>query len=95
MKNKKHVLHGFDIQKSETMKIVRPHFIFDGIQIKSEECFHLFAEAVGLIEERCGIHETRITLKNIFFCPYINRDNCRRNEFEIVLIDVINRIDPQ
>lgn len=76
----------------ELITINRPHLFFDGIQIKSEECFHLFAEDVDTIEHRCGIHSTRITLKNIFFCPDINRDNCRQTDTEILLIDIINQI---
>jgi len=80
------------VSKTELINIARPHLYFEGIQIKSEECFHLFAEAVEAIEHRCGIHSTRITLKNIFFCPDIDRDNCRQTNTEILLIDIINQI---
>lgn len=75
------------------MKIKRPHLYFEGIQIKSEECFHLFAEAVDQIESRCGIHSCRITLKNIFFCPDIDRDNCRNTPTERLLISIVEQLD--
>jgi hypothetical protein len=74
------------------LNIVRPTLSFDGIQIKSEECFHLFADAVDTIEHRCGIHSTRITLSNVFFCPDINKANCRANATEVLLIDLIEQI---
>lgn len=77
---------------SAMLKIVRPTLSFDGIQIKSEECFHEFAAAVDVIESRCGIHSTRITLSNVFFCPDIDKDNCRRTPNEILLIDLIEKI---
>ena len=77
---------------SVMLKIVRPTLSFDGIQIKSEECFHAFAEAVDVIESRCGIHSTRITISNIFFCPDIDKANCRKTPTEILLIDVIEKI---
>lgn len=75
-----------------TLKILRPTLSFDGIQIKSEECFHAFAAAVDEIESRCGIHETRITLSNVFFCPQINIDNCRETPTERLLIELIQEI---
>lgn len=79
---------------SAMLKIVRPTLSFDGIQIKSEECFHEFADAVDVIESRCGIHSTRITLSNIFFCPDINKANCRDTPTERLLIELIEKITP-
>jgi hypothetical protein len=73
--------------------IKRPELIFDGIQIKSEEIFRRFAAAVETIEQICGIHSTRITLKNVFFCPDIDREHCRQTPMERLLIGLIDKLD--
>lgn len=58
--------------KKEYMKILRPCLHFHGIQIKSLDTFQAFARAVTAIEELTGIHETTISLEDIFVCPDIN-----------------------
>lgn len=74
------------------MKIKRPHIILDGIQIKSVEAFKQLAAAVNVIEEQCGIHETEITIKDIFFCPWIDVEQCRETHMERLLIGCILRL---
>lgn len=65
---------------------------FSGIQIKSEETFHRFCSAVEEIESTCGIYEVEIELKNIFFCPWIDKENCRKTKMEELLIDLVDRL---
>ena len=77
------------------MKIQRPELFFNGIQIKSEECFHAFAKAVQTIEEQCGIHETTITINNVFFCPWIDIEKCKRTSMENLLIGLIKNTEKE
>jgi hypothetical protein len=66
--------------------------MLEGIQIKSIEKFKRLAAAVNVIEEECGIHEVTITLKDIFFCPWIDVEQCRETHMERLLIDLIRRL---
>lgn len=68
------------------------HVIFVGVQIKSVEAFCRFAAAVNEIEEQTGIHETAISLKDIFFCPWIDVERCRGTPMERLLIGMIERM---
>lgn len=74
-------------------KGVKTKLTFDGIQIKSEECFRRFAAAVSEIEELTGIHEVEITLKDIFFCPWIDVEKCRETHMERLLIGLVDRLN--
>lgn len=74
------------------MKIKRPQIVLNGIQIKSVEKFKRLAAAVNVIEEECGIHEVEITIKDIFFCPWIDVEQCRGTHMERLLIGCIQRM---
>jgi len=74
------------------VKVKRPEIMLEGIQIKSVEKFKRLAAAVCVIEEECGIHEVTITLKNIFFCPWIDVEQCRETHMERLLIDRVRRL---
>jgi hypothetical protein len=74
------------------MKYKLVEITLDGIQIKSEEIFHKLCKALEIIEENCGIYETRFTIKDIFFCPWINIDNCNKTHMEKLIISMINRL---
>lgn len=74
------------------MEIKRPELKFSGIQIKSLEAFQRFAAAVNEIEEQCGIHEVEITLEDIFFCPWIDVEQCRETHMERLLIGLVERL---
>ena len=75
------------------MKIKRPHIMLEGIQIKNLEKFQRLAAAVQSIEEECGIHEVTISLKDIFFCPWIDATQFRSTPMECLLIDLIDRME--
>lgn len=74
------------------MNIKRPQIILDGIQIKSAEKFKRLAAAVNTIEEECGIHEVKITLKDVFFCPWIDVEQCRSTPMERLLIEMVKKL---
>lgn len=74
------------------MKIKRPQIVLEGIQVKSVEKFKRLAAAVNVIEEECGIHEVDITLKDIFFCPWIDVEQCRETPMERLLISCVQRL---
>jgi len=74
------------------VNIRRPEIMLEGIQIKSLEKFQRLAAAVQVIEEECGIHEVTVTLKNIFFCPWIDVEQCRNTPMERLLIGLIGRL---
>jgi len=69
-----------------------PHIFLEGIQIKSVEKFRRLAAAVNTIEEECGIHEVEITLKDIFFGPWIDVEQCRSTHMERLLIGLVERL---
>jgi hypothetical protein len=75
------------------MRVTRPVLSFTGIQIKSEECFHRLARAVQEIEEQVGIHQVKIELKNIFFCPWIDTEKCKETPMEKLLIGLIEKLE--
>lgn len=74
------------------MKIKRPQIILEGIQIKSLAKFKALAAAVNTIEEECGIHEVIITLRDIFFCPWIDRRKCQETHVERLLLGLIDKM---
>ena len=74
------------------MKVKRPEIMLSGIQIKSVEKFKRLAAAVNVIEEECGIHEVTITIKDIFFCPWIDVDQCQETHMERLLIELVERL---
>lgn len=74
------------------MKIKRPHITLEGIQIKSVDKFRKLAEALNTIEEECGIYEVKFTFKNIFFCPWIDKEQCRSTPMERFLLEIIEKI---
>jgi hypothetical protein len=74
------------------MKKKYPQIVLEGIQIKSVEKFKLLAAAINTIEEECGIHEVEITFKNIFFCPWIDKEQCRSTHMERLLITLVERL---
>jgi hypothetical protein len=74
------------------MKKALTKLSFNGIQIKSEEIFHRFCKSVEEIENICGIYEVEIELKNIFFCPWINKENCKQTKMEELIIDLVEKL---
>jgi hypothetical protein len=74
------------------MKVKRPEIVLDGIQIKSVEKFRKLAAAVTAIEEECGIYEVTITMKDIFFCPWIDIEECRNTHMERLLIGLVEKL---
>ena len=61
----------------------------DGFQIKSLQKARLLAAALSVIEEECGIHECRITIDNMFVCPWIKLSRLKRTPMERLLRDLI------
>ena len=74
------------------MNIKRPHIILEGIQIKSLEKARKLSEALTVIEEECGIHETKITIRDSFICPWIDKDKLNQTEMEKLIKDILNQL---
>ena len=77
------------------MKVKRPEITLEGIQIKSLAKFKALAAAVNTIEEECGIFEVTITMKNIFFCPWIDREQCQDTHMERLLMGLVDKLEPK
>ena len=77
------------------MKVKRPEICLSGIQIKSAAKFKALAAAVNTIEEECGIFEVTITMKDIFFCPWIAREQCQETHMERLLMQLVDKLEPQ
>jgi hypothetical protein len=73
------------------MKVKRPEISLSGIQIKSVEKFKKLAAAINTIEEECGIFEVNVRLSNIFFCPWIDVEQCRETPMERLLIGLVEK----
>jgi hypothetical protein len=69
-----------------------PEIILDGLQIKSIEKAKLLAQALTIIEEECGIKETRITLKNVFICPWIDLSKLNETPMQELLKGILNKL---
>lgn len=69
-----------------------PEITLDGFQIKSLDKAYLLSDALSVIEVECGIKEVKITLKNMFICPWIDLDKLNRNEMDKCLRGIINAI---
>ena len=72
-----------------------PEIILTGLQIKSLEKAYKLSDALRVIEEECGIREVKMTLKNIFVCPWIDSEKLDRNEMDLLLKDILTQIKQQ
>jgi len=73
------------------MNIKRPEIILDGIQIKSLKKARLLCKALSVIEEECGIYECRITIRNVFVCPWIDLSKLKKSPTEKLLRTLFER----
>ena len=73
--------------------MARSEIIVKNCQIKSFKSFRDIARGLNTIEEASGIKETKITLDNMFICPWIDFNNRKLTEMEIVLKTIIDRIN--
>ena len=72
-----------------------PEIILNGLQIKSLEKAYKLSDALAVIEEECGIKEVKLTLKNMFICPWIDIEQIDRNEMDLLLKDILTQIKQQ
>ncbi len=75
------------------MRIPRPHILLDGIQVKSLEKAQRLAAALNVIEEECGIHEVRLTIREPFVCPWIDLTQLDGTPMERLVRDMLMAID--
>ena len=66
-----------------------PEIILNGLQIKNIDKAYKLSDALSIIEEECGIKEVKITLKNMFICPWIDINKLNRNEMDFLLRDIL------
>jgi len=74
------------------MKISRPEITLKGIQIKSLKKAQVLSRALSVMEEECGIHEVKITLSNVFVCPWIDLEKLKRTPMEKLLKSIIEKL---
>lgn len=74
------------------MKLKRGEIRIDGIQVKSLEKAKKLCAALQIIEEECGIHEVKITLSNIFVCPWINLSDLQNTEMEKLVSELFLKL---
>ena len=76
--------------ENRTVTIPEPSITLRGIQVKSADAFRAMCKQLEALDETCGIHETRITFKDIFFCPWIDCEDLAHTEMErIVLVAIL------
>ena len=69
-----------------------PEIILDGLQIKSLKKAKKLAKALNIIEEECGIKQVKITLKNMFICPWIDIEELHDTDMEILLRKILYKL---
>ena len=74
------------------MKIKRGEIVLKNLQVKSLEKAKKLAYALNTIEEECGIHEVRFTFQNVFFCPWIDKEQCRATPMERFLLEILEKM---
>lgn len=67
--------------------------VLEGLQVKSIHKARVLASALAAIEEECGIREVEIVLDNVFFCPWINKDELRDTEMERLIVGIVKEIE--
>jgi len=73
----------------------RSEIVLKNIQIKSIEKACKVAKALTVLEEETGIKETKITLDNVFWCPWIDNDKLNKTPMEKILVEIIDKIKIQ
>lgn len=73
------------------MNIKRPEITLEALQIKSLDKARKLAQALNVIEEECGIHQVRITIKDMFICPWIDIEELDKTPMERLLRDIIKK----
>ena len=73
------------------MKIKRGEISLSNLQIKNLDKAKRLAYAISIIEEECGIHEVRLTVKDIFVCPWIDLTQLNGTEMEKILSQLLNK----
>lgn len=71
------------------MAIKRGEIKLSNLQIKSLSKAKKLAKAIQIIEEECGIREVRLTIENLFVCPWIDLDKLQSTETEKILRELI------
>lgn len=72
------------MQKSE--------IILKGIQVKSLKKAKRLAYALDIIEQECGIKNVKITIKDVFFCHWINKKKLNKTHMERLLRDLFIKV---
>lgn len=67
----------------------KPEIKLIGLQIKNLEKARRLAEALEIIEEECGIKETKISLDDVFICPWMDTHALDCTEMEVLLKGII------
>ena len=63
--------------------------ILQGLQVKSFDKARKLAEAINTIEEECGIHSVKITIKDTFVCPWIDFKDLDKTPMEELIRDLL------
>lgn len=74
------------------MNIKRGEIVLSGLQVKSLAKARLLAKSLQVIEEECGIHEVRITVNNLFVCPWINLASLNRTPMEKLISGLLLKV---
>lgn len=68
---------------------MKSKIILKGLQIKSLEKAKKLAYALNIIEEECGIRDTKIILKDVFICAWIENEKLNETEMECLIRDLL------
>jgi len=70
----------------------RSHILLRGLQVKSLAKAKKLAAALNVIEVECGIRSVRITVEDVFMCPWIDLKKLNRTPMEKLLAGVLQKV---
>ena len=69
----------------------KSEIILKNLQIKSLKKAKLLCKALNIIEEETGIKEVKLTLENVFVCPWIDLNKLDSTPMENLLRKIVEK----
>ena len=70
----------------------KSEIVLRGLQVKSLNKAKKLAAALEIIEEECGIKNVKITIEDVFFCGWIDKEKLNETEMEKLLRELIDKV---
>jgi len=81
-----------NVGSKDMQSMPRSEIKISNIQIKSLDKARKLCQAIGVIEEECGIKNVKITLENVFVCEWIDLNKLNETDMEKLVQDLLWKI---